>query len=355
MRGGWLSAAALGAGLFLFAGACTPIIGQNTNRTASISPAASPSPSPTASPTAPPTPATVSGFPLPGGEVALAYSGALSANGGTSPYTWSLMAGALPGGLNLGQDGSVTGTPTIPGTFTFSVQVADKNNASSTASGSIKVYPRLVASLIPACASACSVEQGCVNVCGNFGTQSGGMGPYKYAASGNIPKGETLNGLSLAGSFPSLAQYWQFDVTVTDALGATASITPTFYVFKHIAIAAIALCRGNYNVPCSVRIPYSGGTPGRGPSVKVVGFGVYCPGTFCYPKPSSVPPSFSSTASGGYVTISVDRACGYPGVSGCPSGWGGIVYIDLVDQNACGTPTNCTSNTSAVSIDMAGG
>ncbi|HET9410955.1 MAG TPA: putative Ig domain-containing protein, partial [Candidatus Dormibacteraeota bacterium] len=157
----------------MFGTACTSTLGQTPTQVPNVSPLTSPS-TQTSPSSAPPTPATISGFPLGAGEVALAYSGALSANGGTAPYNWSIIAGALPGGLNLGQDGSVTGTPTTPGTYTFSIQVTDKNNASSNASGTIKVYPRLVASLIPACASACSVEQGCVNVCGNFGTQSGG-------------------------------------------------------------------------------------------------------------------------------------------------------------------------------------
>jgi hypothetical protein len=355
MRGGWRAAAIL-AVMVLCAGACDL---PGVSKTASGSPEASPSPSPNPSPTAPPTPATISGFPLAAGEVALAYSAALSASGGTAPFTWSVIAGGLPGGVNLGQDGSLTGTPTSPGTFTFSVQVTDKNNASSNASGSIKVYPRLVASLIPACASACSVEQGCVNVCGSFGTQSGGAGPYKYAGSGNIPKGETLNGLSLAGSFPSLAQFWQFNVTVTDALGATSSISPIFYVYKHIAITKTTWLCGNSPSSCTLSIPYVGGTPNGRPTMKVIavtGFGgkggasVSVRGVTggCTSTPTTKPPpQETASASGGILTYSLQNP-----FNGTCYGYSGRIAIVLVDQSPCGSPANCTSNAAIIDIGV---
>jgi hypothetical protein len=288
---------------------------NGTSQTGQTSPSTQASPSENASSTAPPTPATIAGFPLPGGEVALAYSAAFSANGGTTPYAWSIIAGALPGGLNLGQDGSVSGTPTTPGTFTFSVQVTDKNNASSNASGSIKVYPRLAASLISACASACSVEQGCVNVCGNFGTQSGGAAPYRYSAAGNIPKGESLDGLSLAGSFPSLAQFWQFNVTVTDAMGATATITPTFYVYRHISLASTSALCTQSSAQCVIRVGYSGGSPGGTPKLTV---GAFSPAT-------GPPKGYSATATGGVLTFQANG-----------QNWSGTVTLTLTDQSLCG-------------------
>src|SRR3546814_3087034 len=53
------------------------------------------------------TPAT-----LPGGTVDAAYSQALTASGGTAPYTFSVTAGNLPAGLGLAGDGTLSGTPT---------------------------------------------------------------------------------------------------------------------------------------------------------------------------------------------------------------------------------------------------
>jgi len=50
----------------------------------------------------------------------------LQATGGVTPYTWSLANGTtLPTGLSLASDGTISGKPTVTGTFHFSVQVTD--------------------------------------------------------------------------------------------------------------------------------------------------------------------------------------------------------------------------------------
>jgi len=55
---------------------------------------------------------------IPGASVGTAYSQTLSASGGTAPYTFSVSAGALPGGLTLnGSTGTLTGTATAAGTM----------------------------------------------------------------------------------------------------------------------------------------------------------------------------------------------------------------------------------------------
>lgn len=54
-----------------------------------------------------------------------AYSASLQATGGIAPYTWSIAAGALPAGLSLAADGTLSGTPTEQGSFDFTAQVTD--------------------------------------------------------------------------------------------------------------------------------------------------------------------------------------------------------------------------------------
>ncbi len=50
----------------------------------------------------------------------------LQATGGVTPYAWSLANGTtLPTGLSLAPDGIIGGTPTVTGTFKFSVEVTD--------------------------------------------------------------------------------------------------------------------------------------------------------------------------------------------------------------------------------------
>lgn len=63
----------------------------------------------------------------------VAYSTGLSATGGTPPYIWSLAGGALPAGLTLNSSGTITGTPTAAGSFSFTAQVADAATQRQTA------------------------------------------------------------------------------------------------------------------------------------------------------------------------------------------------------------------------------
>jgi hypothetical protein len=56
--------------------------------------------------------------------------GNLFADGGVPDYTWTLVSGELPPGLELSANpGRITGTPTTAGTFTFTVRVTDSVDA----------------------------------------------------------------------------------------------------------------------------------------------------------------------------------------------------------------------------------
>lgn len=69
----------------------------------------------------------ISSTSLPLGIVNTAYNAALSAAGGTAPYTWT--AAELPAGLSLGPDtGVISGTPTVTGSFDVDVTLTDNNS-----------------------------------------------------------------------------------------------------------------------------------------------------------------------------------------------------------------------------------
>src|SRR5438876_494594 len=76
---------------------------------------------------------------LPNASQSVAYSQALTASGGTSPYSWSVSSGTLPTGLSLSSSGTLSGTPTVAGAFPFTVAVKDAASASASASLSINV------------------------------------------------------------------------------------------------------------------------------------------------------------------------------------------------------------------------
>jgi hypothetical protein len=86
-----------------------------------------------------PTPPTITTATLPAGTAGQAYNQTLAATGGLSPYTWSIASGSLPGGLTLGSDGVITGTPGAGGTTNITVRVTGNDASSSTATFSLTV------------------------------------------------------------------------------------------------------------------------------------------------------------------------------------------------------------------------
>lgn len=64
-----------------------------------------------------------------------AYTAALTGNGGTQPYTWSIISGKLPDGLTLnGATGQISGTPTTRGAFNFVYRIASADTQTSVTS-----------------------------------------------------------------------------------------------------------------------------------------------------------------------------------------------------------------------------
>ncbi len=77
---------------------------------------------------------------LPSGSLNTPYNSLLGANGGITPYTWSISSGSLPVGLSLNAStGLISGTPGAAGVSPITVKITDANQNTATQNFSITI------------------------------------------------------------------------------------------------------------------------------------------------------------------------------------------------------------------------
>ena len=159
------------------------------------------------------------------------YSSTLKATGGTGPYTYTISTGSLPAGITLSSStGVISGTPTTPGTYTFTSKVTDSKGKTDTATCTIVVVapPDLQCG---ACGSGNKAYKGTAYSAAL--SVNGGVGPYTYSlASGStLPPGLTLNAVTgVVSGTPTTVGTFSFTTKVVDANGASDTATCTLVV-----------------------------------------------------------------------------------------------------------------------------
>jgi len=211
----------------------------------------------------PVTPLTVVGGAPPAGTVGTAYTTSLTAIGGTTPYTWSIVSGALPAGLSLSPTtGIISGTPTTVGISIFTAQAQDATGTRATAVFSIPVN----AAATPLTISVSTLPGGTVGVPYNATIPvTGGTAPYACSeVSGTLPAGLTLTGCVVSGT-PTAAGTSTFQAKATDSSNPvqTANSPETITIVAAttpLSIALSTLPNGTVGVAYSATIPVTGGT-----------------------------------------------------------------------------------------------
>ena len=189
------------------------------------------------------------------GEIGVAFnSPAITVNGGTTPFTFSVATGTLPNGLTLNTtSGAITGTPTAGGTF--SIQVKD-------AVGAVAATPCSFTIATGVTLSCPAVTSGEVGVAFNSPALSptGGASPYTFSiVNGTLPNGLTLNTTNGAITGTPTAG-GSFSIQVKDSNGVVAGTTCTFTIVAPPVLSCPAVSSGEVGAALnSLAITVNGG------------------------------------------------------------------------------------------------
>jgi len=195
-------------------------------------------------------------FPAPpDGEVGVAYRDQLTDPGGTGPFIWTVSSGTLPAGISLSADGTLAGTPTAAGTFSFTVNVTDASGQSATEAASVTVIDRVATTF--AAPPSGEIDTAYTDTL----TADGGTAPYTWSVKlGILPPGITLSSAGVLAGTPATAGNYPVTVNVTDHNGgiATRAITLVIAAGPELYFAAppFGEIRSNY----SDTLVASGGT-----------------------------------------------------------------------------------------------
>jgi CSLREA domain-containing protein len=140
------------------------------------------------------------------------YSESLAATGGTGALTFAVTDGALPAGLSVASDGTLAGTPTESGTFTFTVRATDERGCFD--------ETLFVLDVCPAIEIQTDIPDGTTQTAYDVTLMATGSTIVAFAlATGPPPPGTSLASDGRFTGMPTSPGTFTFTVAATDADG----------------------------------------------------------------------------------------------------------------------------------------
>lgn len=148
----------------------------------------------------------------------IAYSEAFVASGGTAPYTYARTAGSLPAGLSLAAGGGLTGTPTTPGAYAFTITATDAGGFTGSRSYNLDITATAAPTITLSPSSLSDADED-VTFSRTI-SASGGNSPYTFVRiSGALPPGMSLSSGGLYSGTPTTPGNYSFTIRATDQDG----------------------------------------------------------------------------------------------------------------------------------------
>jgi hypothetical protein len=213
---------------------------------------------------APIAPLSITTTSLPSATLNYNYNTTLGATGGVTPYAWSITSGSLPPGLNLDPtSGLISGTPTMTGTYPFTVQVSDSQSPPATAAVQLSITVN--ATLTQLSIVTTSLPSGAQNqTYSAMLAATGGLTPYAWSVTaGSLPRGLSLNSNTgaITGA-PTGGGISSFTVQAADAESppstASAQLSITITVVP-LRITTASLPSGVFGTAYSAMLTATGG------------------------------------------------------------------------------------------------